>query len=272
MKTESVSCDLCDSDFNGLWAAKGGLTVRQCLQCGLVYTNPRPAPEELLKEYGAEYFSGGNYENDPQRRKMYHIEIETQIKRLAGSRGRFLDVGCAYGAFLNALPDTFEKYGIEFSREAADFGRKRFGLDIRAGQLNAADYPSDFFDIIHFRGVIEHLQSPRRDLEAARRFLKPSGYLIVSTTPNIDSPAARRYRDMFRLFLPGEHIYYFSPETLSVLLQKAGFEAERVFYPYLNTPYANPVKDIFDFLFNKYRGLASPPFFKSVMTFYAKKT
>ena len=64
----------------------------------------------------------GDYDGDAKRKKMYEIEIEEQIKKIVGAAGRFLDVGCAYGAFLNSLPDTFEKYGIEYSKDAAEYG------------------------------------------------------------------------------------------------------------------------------------------------------
>jgi len=46
---------------------------------------------------------------------MYRIEIE-EIKKLIGTSGAFLDVGCAVGKFLKLLPDTFEKWAPNFQR------------------------------------------------------------------------------------------------------------------------------------------------------------
>ncbi|MFC1805311.1 methyltransferase domain-containing protein, partial [Candidatus Omnitrophota bacterium] len=268
-----VKCDLCAADDYSSWGRKDGFRIVECNQCGLVYTNPRLDLERVKKLYTTEYFSQGDYAEDPLRKRMYIIEIETQIKKLIGNKGRFLDVGCALGAFLKLLPDSFEKYGTEISQQAADYAREKNGLNIEIAEgLATIKFPDNFFDIIHLRGVIEHLRSPTVDLKKAYSLLKPSGRLIVSTTPNIVSPAARFYREQFRLVFPKEHIYYFSPRTLSRLLQKTGFVTKAVFYPYINTPYASLFKDIKDFFFNRMRGKESPPFFYSVMTFYAQKT
>lgn len=271
MNTEYVNCDLCGFDNTELWGQKHNLNIVKCKECGLVYTNPRFTTSELEKYYSSEYFSINNYAYDPLRMRMYRIEIETQIIKTIGTKGRFLDVGCAFGVFLSLLPGSFEKYGIEFSKVAAEYGRKQFGLRINVGSLGQCEYPDNFFDIIHLRGVIEHLQYPTDDLKRAYKFLKPGGYLIISTTPNIDSPAAKFYREMFKLVFPREHIYYFSPKTLSILFDKTGFVIQKVFYPYINTPYGNLFKDINNFIFNKIRNRESPPFFRSAMTFYARK-
>ena len=271
MKTEYVPCNICNTDETVVWAKKDGRTIVQCKNCGLVYTNPRPVSEELQRFYSNDYFTGGNYDGDILRKKMYDIEINTQLSKIAGSTGNFLDVGCAYGAFLNSLPGTFHKYGIEFSEDAAQYGLKKSNLRIETGQIRHSKYRDNFFDIIHFRGVIEHLQNPMEDIMASSRLLKPDGYLIISTTPNIASPVARRFRERFRLVMPGEHIYYFSPKTLALLLNKAGFKVKKTFYPYLNTPYANLWSDLASFFINRREGKDSPPFFRSVMTVYAKK-
>jgi len=271
MNLEGVKCNLCKNDRTSFWGRKAGLDVFRCNVCGLVYVNPRPTLDELKKHYSIEYFEEGDYASNPERRRMYLIEIKTQIARMVGERGRFLDVGCAFGAFLNLLPETFEKYGLEFSESAAAYGRQKYGLNIQAGGLGSAAYPDGFFDVVHLRGVIEHLQDPANDMAAAHRLLKPGGHLVISTTPNIASPAARFFRERFRLVMPMEHIYYFSPRTLRALLEKSGFAVGKIFYPYLNTPYRRLGADIRDFILNRIKGKDSPPFFYSVMTVYAVK-
>ena len=53
IKRETVCCDLCGSarsetvmvGWDMLYGAPGQWPVVRCLDCGLVYTNPRPAPE-----------------------------------------------------------------------------------------------------------------------------------------------------------------------------------------------------------------------------------
>jgi SAM-dependent methyltransferase len=57
---------------------------------------------------------------------------------------------------------------------------------------------------------------PLATLRTVARILKPGGHVLIST-PNFDSAAARLLQ-----VKPEEHIYYFSAETLSASLTKAG--------------------------------------------------
>lgn len=267
---EYVTCALCGADSGAFWARKHGINIVQCRSCGLVYANPRLDGEQLKEYYSATYFSAGDYAADEQRGRMYELDIRDLISTV-GSRGRFLDVGCAYGRFLSYLPDTFQKYGVEYSEQAAAQGRERFGLDIRVGQLHEVPFEDDFFDVVHFRGVLEHLQNPQRDLEVCGRIVKQGGWLVLSTVPNVTGPCGRIYKERFKLVFPREHLYYFSRATLSRFCEQNGFRVERVCYPYLGTPYESVWKDMVAFVTNYVRGLESPPFFRSVITVYARK-
>ncbi len=267
---EYVTCNLCGADHTRLWGRKQEIDIVECCRCGLVYANPRLDEGELKRYYGAQYFRDGDYAGDELRGRMYEIEVREMLK-IIGTHGRFLDVGCAYGRFLSCLPGTFEKYGVEFSEEAAAHAREKFGFDVRVGQLYEAGFDEDFFDMVHFRGVFEHLQDPQRNLEECRRVLKDNGWLLLSTVPNIKSPCGRLYRERFRLVYPREHIYYFSRRTLTRYCEKNGFRIQHVFYPYLGTPYENLWADLLAFITNYVSGRESPPFFRSVITVYARK-
>ena len=267
---EYVGCNLCEQDETRPWGFKDGLNIVACKKCGLVYTNPRLDQQELEAYYNPSYFDDRTQDADPQRYRMYQLEVE-DMSRTIKMKGRFLDVGCANGIFLTVLPNTFEKYGIEFSEEAVEMGRQKFGLNIQIGKLSEVSYQDRYFDTIHMRAVIEHMESPRKQLEAANRLLKPDGWLIVSTTPNIGGPIGSLYRERARLVYPKEHIYYFTRGTLSQMLKKTGFTPIRWVYPYWRTPYARVAKDLADFVLNYLTGRDSPPFWHSVMTVYAKK-
>jgi SAM-dependent methyltransferase len=267
---EYVNCNICDVDDTEPWDTKDGMNIVRCKRCGLVYSKPRPTRDELKDYYDAVYFDTGNYTSDEQRYQMYKIEVRQMLK-IIGNKGRFLDVGAAQGKFLTTLPETFDKYGVEFSESAARDGRKLYNLNIKVGELHHSGYEDKFFDVVHFRGVFEHLLNPSDELYEARRILKDNGWLIISTTPNINSPCARYYKKNFRLCIPKEHIYYFSDNTLVKILTKTGFIIKRRFYPYLNTPYENLLKDLVGFVVNRLRNELSPPFFRSVITVYAQK-
>ncbi|MFA5255956.1 MAG: class I SAM-dependent methyltransferase [Candidatus Omnitrophota bacterium] len=267
---ENVRCNLCGADDTALWGTKNGIDIVQCKHCGLIYCNPRPSNEELQKFYCQDYFKEGHYEEDVLRQKMYRIEIE-EISRNLGHEGRFLDVGCAVGKFLATLPPTFEKWGTEFSEDAANMGRKKFGLNIKTGQIRHIDLPEKYFDIVQMRGVLEHSQDPMEDLTKIRKVLKDNGTLRISQLPNIDSLCAKIFRTSFNQVKPGEHLYYFSPKTIDDILARTGFKTVKRLYPYMGTPYESLAKDLLRLLTYRLQRKDSPPFFGNMMIVYAKK-
>lgn len=267
---ENVKCNLCGSDETSLWGRKDDINLVKCKKCGLVYCNPRPTNEELQKYYSEDYFSQGHYEEDVLRQKMYEIEIDEIVKNRKKG-GRFLDVGCAVGKFLNTLPQTFEKWGVEFSEDAASIGREKFKLNIITGQVRHVKLPEKHFDIVQMRGVLEHSQNPYEDLVQIGKLLKDDGLLRISQLPNIESLCARIFNVKFNQVKPGEHLYYFSPKTIEAMLRKTGFELISIDFPYLNTPYASLLKDTFNLISYLVQKKDSPPYFGNMMILYAKK-
>lgn len=267
---ERVNCNLCGLDDTVFWGEKDNIKIVKCRNCGLIYCNPRPDNNELQKFYSSEYFSQGHYEEDIQRQKMYEIEIGEILQNI-GNKGRFLDVGCAVGKFLVTLTDTFEKWGTEFSDDAARIGREKFGLNIITGQIRNIDLPEKYFDIVQMRGVLEHSQNPYEDLAKIKKVLKDDGILRLSQLPNIDSLCGRLYKTRFNQVKPGEHLYYFSPTTINAMLDKAGFNIMKMTYPYLNTPYSSLFKDLILFATNLFTNKESPAFYGNMMIIYAKK-
>ena len=85
-------------------------------------------------------------------------------------------------------------------------------------------------------------------------------------TPNIGSLAARFFRENFRLLGPG-HLCLFNPKSLNKILMETGFKVFKREYPFWKTDLAT-VKNIAR-MFNPKQ--ISPPFYGSVMTYYAKK-
>jgi SAM-dependent methyltransferase len=267
---EHVNCNLCGRDETMLWGEKSGIKIVKCLHCGLIYCNPRPDNDELQAFYSEEYFSEGHYAGDEKRQKMYEIEIAEILENIT-QQGKFLDVGCAVGKFLDTLPTTFEKWGTEFSEDAANISRERLGPHIITGQVRDIELPEEYFDIVQMRGVLEHSQNPYEDLISISKALKETGILRISQLPNISSISARLFKTKFNQVKPGEHLYYFSPETIKATLKKAGFRITRVNYPYLETPYASLIGDVFDMIKCIFQEKESPAFFGNMMIVYAVK-
>lgn len=83
-------------------------------------------------------------------------------------------------------------------------------------------------DIVLVRHILEHAHQPRRLLEACRNMAKPGGLLVFEV------PDCRKILNGHdHCFLWEEHISYFTPETLRVFFESAGFrEVDMRIYPY----------------------------------------
>lgn len=279
---EEVACNLCGSRRTVLWDEVRGARLVRCLDCGLVYTNPRPALWVLMGSYEEEY-SEAHEEPEllRQRQVMYRLELAEILRRRHG--GRLLDVGCGTGEFLSLLRDHFEVHGTDVSRHYIEQARSLYGLThLSVGQLGEVGFDEGFFDVVQMRGVLQHVPDPLSQLREAFRITKPGGMLIISATPNIASPAARCFRGNFRLLAPDQMLYDFSPRTLQALLAKAGFRVQGFTYPYMNTPYFRwhqPLQFVSltaalrlkRALGQDVSAIKSPPFFRSMMNCYAIK-
>ncbi len=86
------------------------------------------------------------------------------------------------------------------------------------------------FDVVVAGEIIEHLYNPGKFLDSAWRALRPHGYLVI-TTPNAYSFSAMLYALILRREkCHPEHTCYFSPQTLTYLVERHGFKIEKVYH------------------------------------------
>ena len=212
----------------GLW-----FMVVQCHDCGLCFTNPRPSAHGIAPFYSQDYA--------PQQIREGHGPRWWHRLPLLGRRpnqarktlrlhgqGRLLDFGCGSGSFLTRMRQQgWQVTGLEVSEEVVERLRTKLGLRALAGSLPHADLENASFDVITMWQSLEHVHQPLEVLASARELLAPGGRLIVAV-PNIDSLAFRWFGSAWTgLDLP-RHLIHFTPETLRLMLQRAGFRAGRV--------------------------------------------
>ncbi len=147
---------------------------------------------------------------------------------------RWLDFGCGAGGFLKFLRARGALAGRALELTGHDVGsyadllRDRdgfriLGLDALAQETEAS------FDVISLIEVIEHLPAPLDPLRLIARLLKPGGLLLL-TTGNLESPAARRAGLAYRYCAPEIHVSLFNPRALAALYRRAGLEPIAVRY------------------------------------------
>ena len=98
--------------------------------------------------------------------------------------GKLLDVGCAFGFFLQDSDKYFETYGFDISKYAINKAKEITKAKLH---VNSADnnwkYNDNFFDVITIFDCIEHTKSPNKVIREARRTIKEHGYIYIDT-PN----------------------------------------------------------------------------------------
>lgn len=147
-----------------------------------------------------------------------------------------LDIGCGEGLFLSiARSMGWQAEGVEPSVAASTRAREAHNLLVFTGTLEQAKFPSSHFDVIFMWDVIEHLKNPSEVMNEVNRILKPGGLLLVYT-PNYSSLVYIVARFLYKLsvksFLKNlhtaKHVYFFTPRTLTQLLNKHNFEIKEV--------------------------------------------
>jgi 2-polyprenyl-3-methyl-5-hydroxy-6-metoxy-1,4-benzoquinol methylase len=205
----------------------------RCVHCRLMFVNPRPAFEDLARQYESGYFQcptptfGGYEDYDADRGEI----LRTFRRRMAAlaplasrERPRLLDVGCATGIFLELVRDLgWHGEGIDISDYALGRARDK-GLDVRRATSPASVHAPGSFDVITMWDLIEHVPDPTELLAECRNLLRPGGVIALST-PDAGSLAARVLRRNWLGFRSiDEHLYFFTRETMSRMLETAGFQ------------------------------------------------
>src|SRR5207245_9116556 len=95
------------------------------------------------------------------------------------------------------------------------------GRRVTAGGRAGPDLPAARFAAIPLYDAIAHLTAPVTTLAAVRRLLRPGG-IVHLVTPNVGGVQARVLGRFWYHYKPGEHLFYFAPDTLRTAVERAG--------------------------------------------------
>jgi SAM-dependent methyltransferase len=237
---ENISCPLCQSTvsqvvYRGLpdrmYSHPGETTTLiKCSNCQLIYQNPRPTLQEIGAYYPENYEPYQDVIADHRSSwlliKAYNYGYQKRMSAVTTWKkgGCLLDIGCASGGFLNYAQSSYRwvTKGVEISGTAAAYARDHNHLDVFSGTLEEANYPAGSFDAVTMWDVLEHVHDPLNTLTEIYRVLKPGG-IVVSRVPNGGSWDAHLFGEFWAGLDAPRHLFVFTHQSLSALVEKAGF-------------------------------------------------
>jgi len=227
-----MKCPICADAAPKTFRGKVNLTyatefdLAQCPKCEVMFFSPMPAIAQLATFYSAAY-----YDFDRSREEGKGMAFARRMRRWKKT-GRFLDVGCATGFFINGIMKNseWEVYGTDFGESAVRFARETLRLNVKQGDLAGADFPDAFFDYVHVNNVLEHVLDPVSLLRECRRIIKPDGIFFLSV-PNGFNDSLDLIDFYHQENKPARskngHIFFFPGKTLLRLFGQIGFRVAK---------------------------------------------
>ena len=230
------ACPICGRQGNPVVGRFSERTYRECPRCSITHMQSF-APEP--KKYGKEYFSseyrqqyGRTYLEDFDAIKAASRPRVQVIHGLLRSdqEGVVVDIGCAYGPFLDAAREAgMPCYGVDVSPEAVEHVRRKLRIPALCSsfeKLEPRALPRRIAAITLWY-VLEHFTDPDLILRKASSLLPPGGVFAFST-PNGRGISARRSIQQFLLHSPADHFTIFSPRRAAEAPGGYGLDLRRI--------------------------------------------
>ncbi len=195
-----------------------GRAYFRCGGCGLIYlVRLAGGPveydhgyffERYARQYGRTYLE--DYESILRASQARVAAIEGIVGPVAGLR--VLDVGCAYGPFLDAAKRRgAEPQGVEVASEAVAHVRDKLGVACWEGRFEDFDGRRGGYEVLSMWYVIEHFAALEPVLRRVNRLLADGGVFAFST-PNARGVSGRGRRlARFLEASPADHFTIWDP-------------------------------------------------------------
>lgn len=207
--------------------------VVTCPACGFGRLDPVPSDEVLDRLYASSaYFEGSDragYADYTEQVRVFERTFGAKLDLLLafGPVSRLLEVGCGPGTFLAVARRRGIEALVGVDRNPWAVERAlAAGFDARVGSIETI--PAEHqFDAVVLLDVLEHVRDPGPFLTEVRRRVRPGGRLLIMT-PNIGSILARVSGHRWVSFKIPEHVLYFTPRSIGLVLARAGFRTRFV--------------------------------------------
>lgn len=207
--------------------------IARCEHCGFLFTQNVPSAAFIGNYYHSETYISHSDTQKGFMNKLYHLtrrymlkSKRQKIERYTDKRGKLLDYGTGTGYFSNEMKQNgWQVTAIEKDGPSRQFAKTKFGIEV-LDETALSTLPNNAFDVITLWHVLEHVEDLHSVLDHLHRLLNNG--LLVLALPNHTSFDAKHYQDDWAAFDVPRHLWHFSPDTLSKLLDNHGFRIEKI--------------------------------------------
>jgi SAM-dependent methyltransferase len=205
----------------------GDVPIGTCPSCGLLQKDTGGAWQELCRRiygnYQIYHQAGGTEQKargsgGPQLLPRSELIARYVSKSVAlPTHGSALDIGCGNGAFLQGVLKCFAGWRVIGTDLNETFREQIVGLGPQVGfkSQKELDHGRETFDVVSLIHCIEHIPNPSQYLRSARRYINPTGILLIEVPDAELNP--------FDLVV-ADHASHFSKSTLARVVELAGYE------------------------------------------------
>ena len=153
------------------------------------------------------------------RRKLIYALVR---KLSPGDKLNILDIGCGTGRNIMLLNDFGTAHGVDVSKYAIDFCKKRELKNVHLIKNNRYPFRAGSFDLVTCFDVLEHVGDEGALLSEAYRVLRKDGHILltVAASPILWS----------KLDTDSHHLRRYVKKGLEEALLHIGFAIERISY------------------------------------------
>lgn len=236
-KLETIKCNICGSEefanicnqtVNGL---KANTVI--CKVCGLIFINPRMTKSDYDEYYKSFY----RHDRAEIKNRKFSSDLSKNFenarkfgKAIVNYMGQFvedgltIDVGSSTGGILYGMKESrnnLDLLGIEPSIEESQYAISNGVKTIRALFEDIdLDLDNKASNILCVQSL-NHLLDPKKFLSWSYKTLKPRGHIFLA----VKNWRHQVYRmGKLQSAVQIDHVYMFTPETLSILCKSAGFK------------------------------------------------
>ncbi len=231
-----TSCPICKnptSEKTKIIYNDFGINTYHCSVCNCLYDDKIPLSsntgeynipsEDIIEELPDE-------KKKDYRKQRFGMERINIIKKYLNPEinikdARILDVGCNTGFFLDVAKDHSDNVeGIETAKLLGEYAEKTLGVKVHI--VDIFDFnPKEKYDVITLFDVIEHVSSPVDFLKKCKSLLNKDGIILIFT-PNYESVAFNVLGIKSSLYIPADHLLFFSKETVEYVAKELDMKLE----------------------------------------------